>query len=143
MPGFFLRGTVAGTPEAVFAVLTDPANAPRLFAGAAAGRLVSAPPLRAGSRVATARTVEGRTVSGEAVVDVCRPPREFALVASAEGFRVETRWRLVPEGSGTKVEYECRVSGSGLASLLAGAVTDALRRADADHLDRLAAVVGG
>lgn len=141
MPGYVLRGTVASPPDAVFAVLADPANASRLFSGAAPGRLVSPAPVRAGSRVLSSRTVDGLTVSGEVTVDVHRPPKELVLTASAQGFRVESRWRLVPDGAGTKVEYECRVSAGGLAGLLAGSVTDALRRADADHIDRLRAAL--
>jgi carbon monoxide dehydrogenase subunit G len=143
MPGFVLRATLVSPPDAVFGALTDPANAPALFSGASPGTVVTPGPLRAGSRVRTSRTVAGRSFEGETTVDVHRPGKEFSLTASAQGVRVETRWRLAPDGAGTRVEYECRVQGSGLASLFEGAVVDALRRADADHLDRLRKLVDG
>lgn len=139
---YTLRGTVARPPETVFAAIADPAAAPARFSGAAAGVLVSAPPMRAGSVVRTTRTVAGRTVTADATIEVHRPSKELEIRGGVQGIEVVTRWRLTPDGAGTKVEFECRVTGSGLAAFVEGPVADALRTADADHIERLARHVG-
>ena len=141
MPSFVYRCTVSAAPEAVFDAITNPANTSILFAGAAADRVLTPGPLRTGSRIGRRRTVDANTVEGEGEIDVCRPPKEFSIRGEAKGLRLETHWRLKPDDGGTQVEYECRVEGSGLASLIVKPVLEALRRADADHLDRLRRLV--
>lgn len=144
MPSFVLRATVAAAPDAVFAALATPANAALLFSGTSPDAPLEPGPVRAGSRFRRRRTVGSQTFDGEVVVDVYRPGKEYAVRAEARGIRVESRWRLTlaADGAATGVAYECSVQGSGLASFVEGPVTDALRRADADHLQRLAAVLG-
>lgn len=134
--------TVPHPPEAVWAALADPGMGLRLFSGCTRCELTSSPPLRRGSRFVLVRTVDGRTVEVEFDVVVFRPPKEIELAGEAQGFRVEYRYRLRPEGAGTKVDLECVVEGLGLAALMEGVVTEALRRADADHLDRLREAAG-
>lgn len=145
MPSFTYRGTVAASPQAVFIVLANPGRTADLFAGAAADVVIDGGPVRAGTRLRRSRTVGSTSATADATVEVHRPGKELAIVGEARGFRVETRWRLRPgaDASCTEVEYECKVEGSGLASLVAGAVSDALQRADADHLDRLRRIVEG
>jgi uncharacterized protein YndB with AHSA1/START domain len=143
MPSYTMSATLAAPPERVFAALTDPQNATLLF-GAAAGDLRIGPePLRQGARYPQRRTWGGMTVSGDLVVEALRPPKEFEISAEAKGLRVVARWVLTSEseGAATRVDYECRVQGSGFAAFLAGTVADALRRADAEHLERLRRLV--
>jgi len=138
--------TVAKPPEAVWAVLADPSLGLRLFSGCTRSEMTSPPPLRRGSRFVLVRTVDGKTVEVEFDVAVFRPPKEIELAGEAQGFRVEYRYRLRPvgegTGEGTKVDLECVVEGLGLAALMEGVVTEALRRADADHLERLRDALG-
>ena len=144
MASFVLRAAIAAAPDAVFAVLTDPASQPRLFPGSSPDVLVGPGPLRSGSRLKRSRTLSGNTFAAEATVEVHRPPKEFSVTGESRGVRIETRWRLTPtaaDGNATNVEYECRIAASGLASLFEGAILDALKKADTEHLERLRALV--
>ncbi|MCE9637502.1 MAG: SRPBCC family protein [Planctomycetes bacterium] len=152
MGSFVLSKRIARNADDVFATLTDPANQRALFSGTT--RSDSSPPgaLRAGSVLKRTRTVGGTTVDGEVTVDVFRPGKELSLRGEAKGLKLEQRWRLVtrtaaqapaapPPAAETTVEYECRIEGSGFAALFAGAVLDAVRSADADHLERLSTLL--
>lgn len=143
MGTYVYRMRIAASPDRVFAVLADPANGPALFAGAERGQASPPGALRAGSRLTRRRTVQGTTVEGEATVEVFREGKELVLSGETRGFRIEQRWVLKPDGDGTKVEYECRIQGSGLAAFMEGMVLDAAEKADADHLARLKGLVEG
>ena len=142
MGTFRSSATIPRPPEAVWAALADPSLGLRVFSGCSRSELTTPPPLRRGSRLRIVRTVDGKTVEVEFDVVVFRPAKELELSGEAQGFRAEYRYVLLPEGAGTRVDLECAVEGLGLAALLEGTVTDALRRADADHLERLKAAAG-
>lgn len=130
---------IAAAPDSVWRVLADPAAGQRLFAGCTRAGLASAPPMRAGSRMTVARTVDGRSVEVEFDVVVFRPGKELELLGEAQGFRAGYRYVLRADGDGTRLDLDTSVEGLGFAALMEGVVTDALRKADADHLDRVRA----
>ena len=140
-----MQTTIPRPAEAVFATLSDPATAVRIQAGTSRSELVTPPPLRTGSRLRAVRTVEGRTVDGEVEVAVCRPGKEIEYVGGAQGIKVSYRYTLKADAAvgaeSTLVTLDVTIEGSGFASLVAGIVTEALRRAEADHLTKLRALL--
>lgn len=146
MPGFRQQAVIHASPDAVFAALADAANGIRLHAGMTRSEVVGGGPLKNGSMLHRVRTVDGRTVDAEFEVLCFRPGKELEISGGAQGITATWRWKLAPaaapEGA-TDVALDVTVEGDGFAMFLAGAVTDALRRAEEDHLARLASLVGG
>lgn len=142
MPSFRNQTTIARPAAAVFAKLTDPATAVRIQAGTTRSELVTPAPLRAGSRLRAVRTLEGRTVDGEVEVATFRQDKEIEFLANAQGIRVSYRYTLKEAAPETTIAtLDVSVEGSGLAALVAGVVTNALQRAETDHMAKLKALV--
>jgi hypothetical protein len=143
VPSFRIQTTIARPAAAVFAKLADPAIAVRIQAGTTRSELLTPPPVRAGSRIRAVRTLEGRTVDGEVEVATFRQDREIEYVGGAQGIRVAYRYSLKdgPAAGTTVATLDVAVEGSGLAALVAGVVTNALQRAESDHLAKLKALV--
>jgi hypothetical protein len=72
-----------------------------------------------------------------------KPPTDYAVRNVTQGVETVYRYRLAPEGSGTRIQMEAAVSGSGLRALVAPVLATILKREDGDHLARLKVVAEG
>lgn len=137
-----MDAVIAAPPDAVFAALADPANGVKLHAGTTRSEVAGGGPVKAGARLRRVRSVEGHTVDAEYEVLCFRPGKELEISGGAQGITATWRWTLAADGAGTKVALDMTVEGEGFAMFLAGTVAEALRRAESDHLARLAAACG-
>ena len=73
-------------------------------------------PLAEGSMIEETRLVKGKESTGRLRVVTLDPPSTFAITSEAEGISVTYRYRLHPEGAGTRIEWTCELEAAGLVT---------------------------
>lgn len=134
-----LEHVVPATPEAVFAVLADPAQRPRWQEGTSDVALVTPPPIGLGSRWTEHQRGIGAV---EAEVTGFEPGRRWAESGATPVGGADVTVTLHPAGSGTRVAVvvELRLRGARrLAEMALGPVVRGRMQADLERLDALLA----
>src|SRR5215467_763280 len=133
---------IAKPAEVVAAYAADPANAPVWYQNISAITWETAPPLRAGSRLAfTARFLGGELAYTYQVTDFV--PAERLVMRTAQGpFPMETTytWQAIDEGR-TRMTLRNRGEPAGFPRLAAPVMAMAIRRANGKDLRNLRAIL--
>jgi hypothetical protein len=124
MPSVRRRVHLRHSPAAVFAYLADFGHDPRWRSNVVAMRALGQPGDVGGvwSRQIEVRKVPGRLIETEAVVVAYEPARELAVQRAGGPIRPRARYRLSPEGPGTRLDFELEVDLRGWTWLAAPAV---------------------
>jgi len=133
---------IARPAEVVAAYAADPANAPVWYQNISAITWETAPPLRAGSRMAfTARFLGRELAYTYQVTDFV--PAERLVMRTAQGpFPMETTytWQAIDEGR-TRMTLRNRGEPAGFSRLAAPVMAMAIRRANGKDLRNLRAIL--
>ena len=133
---------IAKPAEVVAAYAADPANAPVWYQNISAITWETAPPLRAGSRMAfTARFLGRELAYTYQVTDFV--PAERLVMRTAQGpFPMETTytWQAIDEGR-TRMTLRNRGEPAGFSRLAAPVMAMAIRRANGKDLRNLRAIL--
>jgi len=133
---------IARPAEVVAAYAADPANAPVWYQNISAITWETAPPLRAGSRMAfTARFLGRELAYTYQVTDFV--PAERLVMRTAQGpFPMETTytWQAIDEGR-TRMTLRNRGEPAGFSRLAAPVMAMAIRRANGKDVRNLRAIL--
>ncbi len=83
------------------------------------------------------RRVKGKESTGRLRIVALDSPSTFAIASEAEGITVTYRYRLHPEGAGTRIEWTCEREAGGLRRLMLPRVAAISMKEDGDHLVHL------
>ena len=98
-----IREQISASPERVFAVASDFANAPKAIPGILRVEMLTPGPVGVGSRFRETRKMFGKEASEEMTVAEIEPPRRYLLTAESHGSRYRTEFRFEPAAAGTEV----------------------------------------
>ncbi len=108
--------TIARPVEDVFAVLTDPALAPRWAANAIKGELLTPGPGVGSRRRAVVKGLFGRTMESVMEVTELEPNRVLALrlISASWGGSGRTKYTLTPVAGGTRIDWRWEMEPGGV-----------------------------
>lgn len=132
--------TVPLAPEAAFAWIVDPANAPRWLALVDRLEPEAGGPIGVATRLRIHGTARGRPFEQVTEVATHEPPRSFALRTRNGGFDATFAYTLEPEGDGTRVTFRLGVRPETFAAWLTWPLV--VRGARARLWDRLERLQG-
>lgn len=122
---------IARSPHDVFAFISEPENLPRWDPAIQAVRRREPGPVRTGSVLTVTAEEGGRRVTIDGEVTEFEPDRLFGLAATFSGVPLRLRWRVEPDGAGTRLTTEGEAELSGVLALaggyIGGVVTDRLK----------------
>lgn len=131
---------IARPPADVFAFIADPTNLPQWDPAIREVRPSQDGPVGPGSGLTVVAEEAGRHVEVATRVTEFEPDRLFGVAMAYAGVPITLRWRLAPEGTGTRVTVEGVAELSGMLTLagglIQGPVRERLERAHA-NLKRL------
>lgn len=139
MNGFEFDEHIAAPPQVVFDVLADPTRATAFLENITASEKLTDGPIGVGTRFLETRVVHGKEASAELFVSAYEPCAHVGISTEAEGITVEYRYRLAPEGEGTRLTWTCELRADGLRRLMLPMVAGIMKKEDGDHLQRLKA----
>lgn len=122
---------IARSPDDVFAFISEPENLPRWDPAIQAVRLREPGPVRTGSGLTVTAEEGGRRVTIDGEVTELEPGRLFGVAATFSGVPLRLRWRLEPDGAGTRLTTEGEAELGGVLALAGGYI----RRVVTDRLN--------
>ncbi len=138
-----LTDIVIGRPaDVVAAYAGDPSNAPAWYANIGSIRWETAPPLRAGSRVAFKARFLGRDLAYTYEITEFTPASRLVMRTAQGPFPMETTytWQAVDDRS-TRMTLRNRGEPAGFSRLVAPFMAAAVRRANRKDLRKLQAIL--
>ena len=133
-------------PAEVFAFIAEPENLPRWDPAIREVRRTEPGPVGLGSGLTVMAAEAGRSVVVDSHVTDFLPDRLFGVAATFSGVPLRLRWRLEPDGDGTRVTAEGEAELGGLMALaggfVKGIVAERLSQAHA-NLKRILEETGG
>lgn len=129
---------------AVGAFVTNPENAPLWYKNIKSVEWVTAPPLRAGARIAFVAHFLGRRLSYTYEVVTLAPPARLVMRTAEGPFPMETSYLLEPHGpEQTLMKLRNRGFPEGFARIASPALEWSIRRENVKDLQRLKAILEG
>jgi carbon monoxide dehydrogenase subunit G len=127
---------IARSPAEVFAFISDPENLYRWDPAIRSVRLTEPGPVRLNSGLIIVAEDGGRPVTIDSHVTDFEPDRVFGVTATFSGVPLRLRWRVEPDGAGTRLTARGEAEVGGLLALAGGVITgmveDRLIRAHAN-----------
>jgi carbon monoxide dehydrogenase subunit G len=124
---------IARSPHDVFAFIAKPENLPRWDPAIRAVERKQPGPVGPGSELTVTAEEGGRQVTIDSHVTEFEADHLFGVAATFSGVPLRLRWRLEPEGSGTRLTTEGEAELRGVLALaggyIKGVVTDRLNQA--------------
>ncbi|MFJ6653756.1 SRPBCC family protein [Microbacterium sp. NPDC091313] len=131
------RVAITRPPAEVFAFLTDPARRPEWDRSVISERLLTAPPVAAGSSIRTRMRVMGRELEFDWTVTAFEPSRVMAATSESGTMPTRLRFEFASAGeSGCGVTATIESSPTGMLRLVEPVVAQAARSTLADGLAR-------
>jgi len=109
---------IQASPQTVFDVVTHVRSWPDNISAIEAVEVVSEGPVRVGTVFRETRTLHGRTTTEEMSVTELEPSRLFTVTAENHGTRYRAEQRLVPTGSGCRLEISFEGRAATLMAIL-------------------------
>ncbi len=134
---FTRTGTIAATPDRVFAVISDLRQAREWMPAIQGIDGVTPGPFRLGTSWQETRKAGNRTMQSSLRVSAFEPPSRLGLEVDAKMMRGQMSFTLTPKGNTTHVVYEAAMTGKGLFRLMSGTMNRMMAKEDNDILDRL------
>jgi carbon monoxide dehydrogenase subunit G len=121
------------SPHDVFAFIAEPENLPRWDPAIQAVRRKEPGPVGPGSQLRVTAEEGGRQVTIDSEVTEFEADRLFGVAATFSGVPLRLRWRVEPDGGGTRLTTEGEAELRGVLALaggyIRGIVTDRLKLA--------------
>jgi carbon monoxide dehydrogenase subunit G len=121
------------SPHDVFAFIAEPENLPRWDPAIQAVRRKEPGPVGPGSQLRVTAEEGGRQVTIDSEVTEFEADRLFGVAATFSGVPLRVRWRVEPDGGGTRLTTEGEAELRGVLALaggyIRGIVTDRLNLA--------------
>lgn len=92
--------------EKVFAVAADPHHAADVISAITKMEVLTDGPVGVGTRFRETRIMFGKEATEEMEFSVFDPPRSYTLVADSHGCHYVSTFRFIPDGAGTRVDFE-------------------------------------
>ncbi|MBL8045499.1 MAG: SRPBCC family protein [Anaerolineales bacterium] len=137
MIGFEQTKWIARTPEAVFAFITDAANAPKAMPQIKHMEKLTSGSVAVGTRYRETRVVNGKEHQAELEVMRFEPPQFYSMRNFTEGIETLYHYTFTSERGGTRALLKCELKAGGVKKLLLPVVAGILKKEDGDHLARL------
>lgn len=137
MSGFEFSEYIARSPQHVFDVISNPAEATKFLDNITASEKLTDGPIAVGTVFRETRVVGGKESSADLLVDAFEPSTHVGISTEAEGIRVTYHYRLSPEGDGTRLTWVCELEAGGLRRMMLPMVAAIMKKEDGDHLQRL------
>jgi uncharacterized protein YndB with AHSA1/START domain len=134
---FSRQGVIRAQPHQVFDFVTDQSKLPLWSPEVVSSEVAGGDPIRAGSRLIQKRRHGGRTMTNEVVVTTHERPRTHAVRTRLLGVEMSFTLSFWPEGSGTKVTFDCTCEGKGLGRLMEGMMARSVEKTDDQRIERL------
>ncbi|MCG3135159.1 MAG: hypothetical protein HMLKMBBP_02665 [Planctomycetes bacterium] len=136
---------VAAPPSALFAALADVPNFAKHVSGVVGVEMLTAPPVRVGTRFRETRVVFGKPHAEVLEVTELSPDRAFSLRCDSCGVRWDTRFTVEPAASGARLsmtmEGRCITVAARLMSPVAALMRGSMVKMISKDLDELKASV--
>lgn len=129
---------VAGTPDDVFAFVTDQDHLPEWNAAIVSSKVVD-PPLRRGATIEQVRRRGSQQTTEHFEVAEHDPPRRHRVRGEVSGVNIAIGFELEPVEGGTRVTMGHRTRITGLKRLFGGGIDKALDEAARTAMDTLPA----
>jgi carbon monoxide dehydrogenase subunit G len=130
--------------EAVWAFMTDQANAPKWIYGLKESVLVTPGPMGVGSKLRETRTLGKYTETYEIEVREFDAPSRYTGAAKAGKAAFLYTFDLKDAGGATEVSVRATIEGKGLGvKMFSGMAFKMMEKYDGDQLERLKAAVEG
>lgn len=139
MKGFEFSEFIARPQREVFATISDPREAIGFLDNITASVKLTDGPIGLGTTFRETRLVGGKESSADLVITDFDPDSRVGIGVEAEGITVTYRYRLTPEGHGTRVDWACELEAGGLRKMMLPMVASIMKKEDGDHLQRLKA----
>lgn len=142
MRPIYIGGTINRSPEDVFAVLSNPENAPKWSASAIEETLTSPPPVRVGStRRAVVKSYGGRTTVNTAVCTAFEPNRKLGWDSTSGLVPFSVVVDLLPVDGGTRLDSTWSFNFKGPLRLAAPLLVRMFKRAMQNDIANLKALM--
>jgi hypothetical protein len=141
MPGFEMSEMIDRSPQEVFDFITDSENASKVGGSVTSMVKLTEGPVSVGTRYRETRVMRGEQHQADLEVAEYEPVQKYSVKNETDGVETVYRYRLHPEGEGTRIDLVCEVKGSGLKRLILPVVVSILKKEDRDHLQRLKQVL--
>lgn len=130
------RVDVARGAASVFEFLTDPARRAEWDRTVVSERLLSPPPVQAGSEIRTRMSILGRDADYDWRVTVFDPPSAMALVSTSGMMPTRLRFDIAEAGDGCRVTATIEGSPEGMLRLAEPIISETVRSTFSDSLQR-------
>ncbi len=137
MSGFEFSEYIAKSPQEVFEVISNPADATKFLDNIKESRKLTDGPVAVGTTFRETRVMNGKEASADLVVSVYEPHTRLEISTEAEGIKVSYRYELWSEATGTRLKWVCELQASGLRKMMLPMVAAMMKKEDGDHLQRL------
>ena len=141
MHRFSRQGVIRAQPHQVFDFVTDQSKLPLWSPEVVSSEVKGGGPVQEGSRLVQRRKQGGRTRTNAVEVVTHDRPRKHAVRTRIMGVEMNFAFSFWPEGSGTKVTFDCTCEGKGLGRLMEGMMAKAVETADDQRIERLKTVI--
>ena len=92
--------------ERVFDIASDPHNYADVITAITKIEVLTDGPVGVGTRFRETRTMFGKEATEEMEFSIFDPPHSYTLVADSHGCHYVSTFRFVPDGAGTRVEFD-------------------------------------
>jgi carbon monoxide dehydrogenase subunit G len=123
-------------PEAVFAVMSDLANAAETISGIKKMEMLTDGPVGVGTRFRETRVMMGKEATEEMEVTAFEAGRSYTLECDSCGCHYRTEVRVKPDGTGTLAEMELDTRAVSLLAKLMTPMEVLMRGTMRKHLEK-------
>lgn len=141
MHRFSRQGVIRAQPHQVFDFVTDQAKLPLWSPEVVSSEIAGGGPIEVGTRFVQKRRQGGRTMTNKVEVTTHDRPRTHAVKTRIMGVELSFTFSFWPEGSATKVTFDCSCEGKGLGRLMEGMMARMVEKADDQRIERLKAAI--
>lgn len=141
MSGFEMSEWIACPPTRVFEFITDSNNAPKIVPSVKSSVKLTEGPTQVGTRYRETRLMGGKEQHAELEVKEYAEPDVYAMQNVTAGIETVYRYKLHPEGDGTRIDLVCQIKAAGIRKLMLPLVASFLKKEDGAHLQRLKQVL--
>jgi carbon monoxide dehydrogenase subunit G len=134
--------SIAASPQAVFAFLSDLANLPRWQSGVVSAERTSPDPIGIGSTAHVVRELMGQRLAVDLTITRYEPGRRLALESEASGMGIRAAIDLEPAAGGTLVRFGMEIQAQSVfLTPLEGVIAGAAASDVASSLDHVKAAM--
>ena len=141
MHRFSRQGLIKAQPHQVFDFVTDQSKLPLWSPEVVSSEITGGGSLAPGMKLTQVRRQGVRTMTNTVEVIAHDRPKSHAVRTRILGVEMTFAFSFWPEGSSTKVTFDCTCEGKGLGKILEGTMAKMVEKADDQRIERLKAAM--